>query len=1662
MKRICYLIFVALFLFFSKNVLGQRGKNGAKVITSTNTIVNEYTTLTANATAGSSAITVASNTLNANNRFGAGNILAAGDLIFIVQMQGAEISGGQWWAGYGYISNYFNAGLYEFAEVISVQGSNTINLLCGLTNNYTSAGKVQIVRVPRYTTLTINSGAELTCDTWDGNKGGVLIIETLNNIDINGAINASGKGFRGGSVSPSANQVDVGSYCTTDSTAGAKKGEGIGANGLSDGIYGRGAPANGGGGGNAHNGGGGGGSNTSLFFAWNGAGFPDTSTSATYIQAWDLETTSTVPTGVPFHKNASYGGGRGGYTFSSADVDALTIGPVNSSWGGDWRRVNGGLGGWPLNANENGQSRLFFGGGGGAGSQNDGWGGAGGNGGGIIYLMSYSTVSGTGTITSNGNNGVNSFGTPTLSKPHAGVDGSGGGGGGGAIVINASAAISNISASTNGGSGGSQIKTKYFITAANMEAEGPGGGGGGGYIAISNGTISRTSNGGANGTSTAVSPENIGVTEFPPNGATKGGPGVNNAAVTNYNITASNVIACQGQPVTLTASIIGTLPPGSSYAWYSSEFGSTTLSNSLTLNIPNPQTTSTYYFGVCPGTFRLAVTLTVSAFSPEAGTNQSICNGSSVNLNATGGTTYSWLPASGLSNTSIPNPVCTVGTTTLYTVHITNADGCQANDTVRVTVNSSANATITPHSAMCVNSIPVTLSAAQNGGVWSGSGITNPVTGTFNPASAGIGNVQITYTISGTCSDSDTTHILVNAAPVINLGHDTTFCQGGTLFLNAGNTGSTYSWIPGGSSSQTLNVSSSGQYIVQVTNAASCSNRDTINVTVNTSSNATITPHLPVCVNSSPISLTAAQTGGIWSGPGITNPSTGAFNPSTAGVGNIQIIYTISGSCGDADTTHILVNALPVVNLGHDTTFCQGGTLILNASNPGSTYAWTPGGSTSQTINVSASGQYIVQVTNAAACSKRDTINVTVNTSSNATITPHLPVCVNSSSINLTAAQTGGLWSGPGITNPATGAFNPSTAGVGNIQIIYTISGTCGDSDTTHIMVNALPIVNLGHDTTLCPGNSILLNAGNPGSTYAWTPGGASSQTLNVSTAGQYIVQVTNAATCWKRDTINVLFNTNANATITPHTPLCLNASPVNLSAAQTGGIWSGPGITNPSNGSFNPALAGPGNIQIIYTISGMCGDSDTTHIMVNALPVVYLGHDTTLCQGNSILLNAGNPGSTYLWTPGGATSQTINVSTSGQYIVQVTNAATCSKRDTINVNFTPMANPTIIPHNPMCVNETPIILAAVQTGGIWSGPGITNPTTGAFNPAVAGSGNIQIIYTITGACGADDTTHIIVNPLPVVNLGNDTTLCQGSTLLLNAGNPGSTYLWTNSMTNQTLTVSSGGIYWVEVTNTNLCSKRDSIIVNVVPVANATINHINPVCSNISPFNLVAAQTGGIWSGNGISSNTNGTFDPSLVGTGNTIITYTIAGTCGNMDTVQIMVLPSPLVSTDTVNPGCPDFNNGAIILQTSGGTIPYTYTWSNGESGNSLINLTNGVYTVTVTDLNNCKELRTVQFEIPMIDCVAPVIYVPNIFSPNGDGQNDNLYVRGQGIKSLEFVIFDRWGEKIFETTEQSIFWDGKFKGKDMPVGVYAYLLKATMNDEQKIDKKGNISLVR
>jgi len=685
---------ILLLSVFSTTILAQRGKNGSYTVITANTQINAYTSVTANAAVNATAITVASNTLTSGVLTTA---LAPGDLIMIIQMQGATmdvdvtpgapVASGGWggnytvpnghqldWGTYqslwGNVTAYNNAGKYELVEVKSIVGGTTINLMCGLVNAYTASGHVQVVRVPRFVDLTVNTATSIVPALWNGSTGGVVALEINGNLTLSGTgmISASATGFRGGVCdlqtlgSPPSAAANKGYCASASAQEGAEKGEGIaGFYTEYDALYSRyckSAPANGGGGGNNHNAGGGGGSNIGTG-TYTGNGIPVSG----YTTAWNLEAAG-------FATSTSSGGGRGGYSYSTSDQNETTLGPNNTPWSGDYRRNEGGFGGFPLTYSS---ARLFMGGGGGAGDANSNptQGGAGGTGGGIVFMTVYGTISGTGTVESNGGNGQSSNPASQVAGigQKFGNDGAGGAGGGGAIAISNGTAIpAGITLSARGGNGGNHsLSLGSFATS---EGDGPGGGGAGGHIAFTSGTPTQSVNGGNNGVTNSAQ-----INLFPPNGATMGAAGISSLPQTFYNITSPNVSICPNTSTTLTASVTGTVP--GTLTWYSTQFGNTVLGTGATYTTPSLSSTTTYYVGTCPGTFRLPVVVTVTG-APTISGVLTIPVGGSTTLTGSGtpnGATpwVSGTPAVGTITSGGVVTGISVGTTT---VTYMNSSGC--------------------------------------------------------------------------------------------------------------------------------------------------------------------------------------------------------------------------------------------------------------------------------------------------------------------------------------------------------------------------------------------------------------------------------------------------------------------------------------------------------------------------------------------------------------------------------------------------------------------------------------------------------------------------------------------------------------------------------------------------------------------------------------------------------------------------------------------------------------------------------------------------------------------------------------------------------------------------------------------------------------------------
>ena len=505
--------------------------------------------------------------------------------------------------------------------------------------------------------------------------------------------------------------------------------------------------------------------------------------------------------------------------------------------------------------------------------------------------------------------------------------------------------------------------------------------------------------------------------------------------------------------------------------------------------------------------------------------------------------------------------------------------------------------------------------------------------------------------------------------------------------------------------------------------------------------------------------------------------------------------------------------------------------------------------------------------------------------------------------------------------------------------------------------------LNLGNDTTLCDGQNLLLSAGNPGASYLWQ-NNSTGATFNVTQAGTYWVKVTNNCGT-ATDTIHINYLPTPTVNLGNDTTICLGQT-ITLQTNSIGSTFQWQ--DNSSNASFTVSQSGTYWVKV----SNACGNvTDTIQITVANPPIFSLGNDTSFCAGNTLLLNASTAGATYLWQNGN-TSPTFLVNQSGTYWVKVTQA-----------------------------------------------------------------------------CSSIDTIQVQLNPLPIVNLGPDKSICFGDTLLLNAATSNATYRWQDNSTNSFLKASQTGMYWVEITS-NLCKASDTIYVTRNPYFDVNIGADTSLCEG----DTVLLQT----------NNTNATYewqDNSTLSyyqatqTGSYAVEVTI-NNCQKSDTAFIDFKKKPQVN---LGPDLSLCKNESITLNayTSGAT----YTWQDGSHASTLFVNQSGIYTVEV-EVDKCKGDDEVKIDFDRPNCVCNV-FVPNAFSPNNDLVNDELRLLStKGIELKEFKIFNRWGNEVFSTSTLEYGWDGKYKTNKAETGTYFYYLRYICQETGKeIVSKGDITLV-
>ncbi|MBS1772852.1 MAG: PKD domain-containing protein [Bacteroidetes bacterium] len=833
------------------------------------------------------------------------------------------------------------------------------------------------------------------------------------------------------------------------------------------------------------------------------------------------------------------------------------------------------------------------------------------------------------------------------------------------------------------------------------------------------------------------------------------------------NVTASpNTAICLGTSTTLTGY------GATTYTWTPSG----TLSCSACTNTnANPTTTTTYIVtgtdaNGCTDTGMVTVTVNPKPVV-SAGADQTICVGNSVSLNATGATSYSWSPATGLSCTTCANPTANPSTTTTYIVTGTNANGCTNTDTVIVNVNPLPIVSAGSNVAICSGSSTTLTATGATSYSWS------PATGlscTTCASPIATPSATTTCTVTGTnangCVNTATVTVTVNAKPNVTASANTAICFGSSTTLT-GYGASTYVWTPAtglsctSCTSPVASPSTTTTYIVTGTDANGCTDTGMVLITVNPKPTVSAGADQTICSGSS-VSLTATgATSYTWS-PSTGLSCTTCANPTASPT--VTTTYIVTGTnangCINTDTITVNVNQRPNVSAGSGVSICIGSATTLTATGA-ATYVWSPSAGLSCTTCASPSASpasttlYTVTGTDANGCTNTSTVNVIVNSIPVVTATGGKTMCDGDSAQLLANGATSYVWT-PVTGLSCTTCTNPmAKPGTTTTYIVTGTTNGCSDTGMVIVTVRPKPTVSAGPDKEVCIGSSIGLLATGANS-YVWSPA-------------------------------------------------------TNLSC------------TNCASTTANPTT------NITYTVLGTdangCVNSAQVKVTVNPLPVIDAGPDQTICNGSSVKLTA-TGASTYTWTPFDGLSCTscqdpvASPNHNITYSVRGTDNKGCSSKDEVNVTVIEKMPITFGPGDTICKGESATLYATGGTKYSWT-PTIGIEDTRAPNIKVAPEQTTIYRAIVTqGDCFTDTSfITVLVHDLPEVSLGPDVTIGGGNSIQLDAKtNMAVTYAWTPleylSCTDCQKPIASPAkatIYSVIVTNEFGCQNKDDIVVNV-------------------------------------------------------------------------------------------------------------------------------------------------------------------------------------------------------------------------------------------------------
>ena len=1164
---------------------------------------------------------------------------------------------------------------------------------------------------------------------------------------------------------------------------------------------------------------------------------------------------------------------------------------------------------------------------------------------------------------------------------------------------------------------------------------------------------------------------------------------------------------CPGGSVVLQAN------PGNSYLWSN---GATT--DTIVVSSAGTYTVTVTQFGNCSA---VSTPVVVTQSAPVAIINGvlTICSGSNTTLTATAGTSYQW--STGATTQSV-----SVGTSNVYTVTVTYSGGCTATASVNVTANTNPVPSITGNNSICQGQSSTISAGSYSGYSWS----TGATTSSININTAG--SYSVTVTDANGCTGTATFNLAVNANPTPTITGVTSFCAGGNSTLNAGGGYTNYLWS-GGATTQTINVTTGGNYAVTVTNAAGCTATTNKVITVNALPVPSVTGTLAFCAGkNTTLTVPGSYASYQWSNGATTS------NITVNTASTFTVTVTDANGCTGSKSATTTINANPVPSITGNNSICQGQSSTINAGSY-SGYSWSTGATTSS-ININTAGNYSVTVTDANGCTGTATFNLAVNANPTPAITGITSFCAGgNSTLNAGSGYTNYLWSGGATTQ----TINVTTSG----NYIVTVTNAAGCTATTNkvITVNALPVPTISGPAGICPGASANLVAGSYAS-YLWSNGNTTSSiTTNVS--GNYTVTVTDVNGCVGSSNYNLLSFQNPIPVINGMAAICQNQNSILDAGSFASWQWSTGAVSQTI--SVNQS----GTYSVTVTNNDGCVASTSFNVVVNPLPVPVISGTSEFCSGNSSVLNIGGGSfASYLWNTS-ATTSTISVSSGGNYVVTVTDANGCTASTNQVVTVWNLPTPIISGNNAICNGTQTTLTAGSYSNYQWSTGASTdsitvsnganyivtvtdvNGCTGTSAPftvtinqlptaIISGTTSIcigqsttlqvqftgtapysyrysdgtnvsailnsnitaaQIIvtpvsttdYTLTQISDANcsgnfsGVARVVVNPLPQPVISGSDGECDGISATLTTGNFAS-YLWSTGATTQSIAVNSSGSYVCTVTSTAGCKASASHNFETYPLPVVSFTNDSSLTCELPIINFTNTsqyQLGSVfeWNiDNTVYNSLNATHQFSGSGSYPVSLIITSPNNCvgESIANVNITVFPLPQASFTIAPDQAPLFNSEVTFGDVSANAVSWLWDFGDGDTS-TLQNVSHfyadpGKYNAKLYVTNVAGCIDSLAREI----FITP-FYIPNAFTPNGDGRNETFFDPGYAtnVQSLTMNIYNRWGQLVYTTDNLSKTWDGvDSKGNLSPQGVYVYALKVTTYSGKHYDYTGSVSLIR